>query len=135
MPRKGMLKPIKASGIKRKRSMAEGGKYADPHIGNLSERWQKRRWFMEHMERFLQIYKKNGCNVFAAARAIGANNSVVRSWREEMPWFQKEMDEILDEVFGDAAATVYKKRKTLGGAQWLLLSHVKGHELGFGRRL
>lgn len=131
---KGDRKPVQAKLIK-KRSRDQGGKYVDPHIGNLSERWQKRRWFREHMDRFLVFYKGNGCNTFTAARAIGANSSVIRSWREEMPWFRQEMDEILDEVFGDAQETVFKKRKTLSGAQWLLLSHAKGHEMGYGRRL
>lgn len=113
-----------------------GSKYTTlPALGNLSERWAKRRWHMESFRKFLDEYKRNGCNPTAAARRIGANGLMVRRWREEMPWFAAEMDEIADAVFHDAASTVYKKRGKLATAMWLLTNHAKGHELGFGKKL
>jgi hypothetical protein len=101
----------------------------------LSRRWSSLRYFKRDMDRFLKVYKKMECNLAGASMKMRVNRHIVENWRQEFPWFGEAMSAIEDEVFGEAMATVFRKRKTLSGAQWLLLNHVKGRELGFGRNI
>jgi hypothetical protein len=102
----------------------------------LARMWARRQYFKEHMDKFLEWYKALDCNTAKAASKIKVNSSQVRSWRETMPWFNEAMAGIEDEVFGDAASLVFRKaRRKIGDAKWLLLSHTKGRELGFGQRV
>lgn len=87
------------------------------------------------MKKFLDIYRNNNCNFYKAAKSLKIPVPTVHNWMDNVPWFKAELEKILDEIFSDAQSTVFKQRKKVGGAQWLLMNHQKGRELGFGNRV
>ena len=102
---------------------------------SLGKQFGHRRWFKKHMDKFLEIYRGNDCNGPAAARRMRIPMATIQAWRDDLPWFKESMDAAVDEVFSDARSTVFKDRNKARGAQWLLLYHAKGREMGFGQRI
>lgn len=104
-------------------------------IDELSTSWARRNHFKSDMDRFLELYRSTECNLCKASRRARITTQLVKAWRDDLPWFKEAMEEAETEVFGDARSLVFSKaRKNVGGARWLLMSHQKGRDFGFGQR-
>ena len=103
----------------------------------MTSAYNRQIYGKEDMDKFLYFLRKLDGNIGKAARKArvkGGRQTIIR-WREKFPWFDEEMEEILDQLFDDIESFVARKsKKNLTAARLMLLHHRKGRERGYGKR-
>ena len=91
----------------------------------------------EDLDRFLTYLKSCNGNLTLAARKAGFRNGrqTILDLMDKYKWFEKAVDNIMDELFDEIEQHVVKKAKTkLSAGKFLLTYHKKGRERGYGKR-